>query len=204
MDFLEVSGNTVDEATKFALSELNCTLDEVIVEILDEGSKGFLGIGKKFVKIRVSRKFNPEETVREFLRELTASMGIATEAKIRTNGKNMYVVLSGENMGVLIGKRGVTLEALQYITNLVINKGQMPYINVILDIENYRERRKKSLEILATNLAKKVKATGKPVVLEPMNAMERRIIHYILEKDKNVITSSRGEEPHRHVVIGRA
>ena len=146
---------------------------------------------------------DPAERARIFLESLFKSM----DMKIDYNGEyagdinELTVNLSGEDMGVLIGKRGQTLDALQYLTSQVVNKHQNGYIRVKLDTENYRERRKETLETFAVNMAHKVKRNKRPVVLEPMNAYERRIIHSVLQNEKDVITRSEGEEPYRHVVI---
>ena len=201
MDNLEKTGNTVEEAIASALLQLNTTRDMVNVEILEENAKGFLGIGKKLAKVRVTMLFDPIQTVRTFLKELTVAMNISAEIKIEEAGKRLHVDLSGQNMGVLIGKRGQTLDSIQHLTNLIVNKGTAPYVNVILDIENYRERRKKNLEILALNLGRRVKVTGRSVTLEPMSSSERRIIHFALEKERGIITKSMGSEPYRYVVI---
>ena len=129
------------------------------------------------------------------------NMTVVVEIKYDEENKEMDVDLSGDDMGVLIGKRGQTLDSLQYLVNLVVNKGNAPYVSITLDTENYRERRKETLESLAFNLAKKVKHTGKNIVLEPMNPYERRIIHSALQNDRYVTTYSEGEEPYRNVVI---
>ena len=115
--------------------------------------------------------------------------------------KHLFMELTGDDMGILIGKRGQTLDALQYLVNLVVNKKSPYYISVMLDTENYRQRRRETLESLAFNLAKKVKHTRRNVVLEPMNPYERRIIHSALQNDRYVTTYSEGEEPYRNVVI---
>ena len=146
-----------------------------------------------------------DETIRyveQFVKDTLKAMDMDVEitSSIDKDGA-LYVDMKGENMGILIGKRGQTLDAIQYLVNLVVNKGTAPYISVTLDTENYRERRKETLETLAHNLARKVKHTGKNVVLEPMNPYERRIIHSSLQNDRYVTTYSEGEEPHRNVVI---
>jgi len=201
MDYLEKTARTIDEAIELALAELNITREQAEIEIVDEGSKGFLGIGKKEASVRVKAKKTPQELAINFLKSLTISMNVLANVEVSKAAKNLNIEISGENMGILIGKRGATLDAIQYLTNLVANKGEGEYVNIILDIENYREKRKKSLEILAKNLARKAKATGKSVSLEPMASNERRIIHFALEGDKAVKTFSQGEDPRRHVVI---
>lgn len=146
-------------------------------------------------------KEEQRETAKNFLQEMMDTMGIEADININMSGKNLNIDIFGNNVGILIGKRGTTLESIQYITNLVVNKGKTTYANVILDVENYRSRRKENLESLAFNLAKRVKNTGSSIVLEPMTSYERRIIHYALEKEKEVYTKSKGLEPHRCVVI---
>lgn len=130
-------------------------------------------------------------------------MGLAVDVEVKMNEeeKEMDVNLTGEEMGLLIGKRGQTLDSLQYLVSLVVNKESEDYLRVKLDTENYRERRKETLETLAKNIAYKVKRTRRPVSLEPMNPYERRIIHSALQNDKYVFTKSEGEDPFRHVVI---
>lgn len=144
-----------------------------------------------------------EAKIKEFLSQVFGAMNMNVEIIVKeAEEKDMLVVeLKGDDMGVLIGKRGQTLDALQYLTNLTLNKHSDRYIRVKMDTENYRERRKATLENLAKNLASKAKRTGKDVELEPMNPYERRIIHYALQGDKAVETHSVGEEPYRHVVI---
>ena len=139
-----------------------------------------------------------------FLRDVFASMKLGEveiTSKYNTNDGCLEVAFEGEDMGILIGKRGQTLDSLQYLTSLVVNKGKVNYIRVKLDTEDYRRRRKETLENLARGIAYKVKKTRKPVVLEPMNPYERRIIHSALQGNKYVETVSEGEEPYRHVVV---
>ncbi len=202
MDFVEKSAKTLELAKQEALTELNATIDEVEVEVIETGSKGFLGIGSKPARVRVTKKFNPEQKARTFLREVFAAMSISVDIQTHMkDGKSLMIQLKGKDMGVLIGKRGQTLDSLQYIVNLVVNKGDAPYVGITIDTENYRQRRKETLELLAINLAKKVKATKKSVLLEPMNPYERRIIHATLQNDRLVHTYSQGQEPYRNVVI---
>ena len=157
--------------------------------------------GAKDAVVKVKKKFNPEKTAKDFLKEMFIAMGLIVNVETSLTDKHLEIKISGDDMGIIIGKRGQTLDAIQYLVNLVVNKGTAPYISVTLDTENYRERRKETLETLAHNLARKVKHTGKNVVLEPMNPYERRIIHSSLQNDRYVTTYSEGEEPHRNVVI---
>jgi len=201
LDSIERSGRTIDDATNDALKFLRVSRDEVDVTVLDAGSKGFLGFGGKPARVLVKVKFDPEKRAKQFLREVTAAMNLPLTVTTAFKDKQLLVNLTGDDMGILIGKRGQTLDSLQYLVNLVVNKGNAPYISVTLDTENYRQRRKETLESLAINLAKKVKATHKNVILEPMNPYERRIIHAALQNNRFVTTYSEGDEPFRNVVI---
>ncbi len=201
MDSIERSGKTVDEAVELAIKDLGVTMADVDITVLEQGTKGIFGIGGKAARVLVTKKYDPQAVVKTFLREVSASMGILIEVETRLNDNQMFVELKGEKMGVFIGKRGQTLDSLQYILNLIVNKGKAPFICITLDTENYRKRRKETLESLAYNLAKKVKATKKDVVLEPMSPYERRIIHSVLQNDRHITTHSEGQEPFRNVVI---
>lgn len=202
MDEIKKSGKTVDDAVNEAIKELGVQKEDIDITVLEEGSKGFLGMfGTKNAVVLVKKKFDPKKMAENFLREMFAAMGIIVTIDADLKDKQLFIDLSGDDMGILIGKRGQTLDSIQYLVNLVINKGNAPYIGVTLDTENYRQRRKETLESLAFNLAKKVKQTRKNVVLEPMNPYERRIIHSTLQNDKYVTTYSEGEEPYRNVVI---
>ena len=202
MDSVERVAKTVEEALANALRDLEATQEEVEIEILDEGSKGGLfGFGAKPARVRVTRKPNPEEIVKKFLREVTIAMGLSVRIEANVKERHIYITMFGENMGVLIGKRGATLDALQYLTNLAVNNCGVPEISVVLDTENYRRRRRETLESLAGSLSRKVKQTKKSVELEPMSRFERHIIHTSLQNDKFVKTTSKGNEPYRCVVI---
>ena len=202
MDKITKSGKTVDDALHEALKELNASKDEVEVTVIDEGIKGFLGMfGAKDAVIQVVRKFNPEKIAVTFLNEMFQAMHMNVSIETKLKEKQLSIELSGDEIGILIGKRGQTLDSIQYLVSLVVNKGNSPYISILLDTENYRQRRKETLESLAYNLAKKVKQTKRNVVLEPMNPYERRIIHSTLQNDRYVTTYSEGEEPYRNVVI---
>jgi len=196
-----MSAKTVEKAIEEALAELKAAREEVEIEVLDEGSKGFLGFGSRDAVVKITKKFNPEKVAKDFLREMFIAMGIIVNIETELKEKQLLINLSGDDMGILIGKRGQTLDSIQYLVNLVVNKGNAPYLSITIDTENYRQRRKDTLESLAYNLAKKVKQTGKKVVLEPMNPYERRIIHSSLQNNKYVTTYSEGEEPYRNVVI---
>lgn len=197
------NGKTIDDAINKAIVELRISSDQLEYVVVDKGSTGILGIGSRPAVIEAWAKDSLVGTAREFLNNLFETMNMEVEVvgSYNEEERTMNLDLQGEDMGILIGKRGQTLDSLQYLTSLVVNKNSQEYIRVKLDIENYRERREDSLENLARSCAAKVKKTKKPIVLEPMNPYERRIIHSCLQSDRNVITSSEGEEPYRHVVI---
>ena len=204
MDMITVSAKTVDEAITKALIQLETTSDKLEYEIVDKGSNGILGfIGSKPAVIRARKKETLEDMAMTFLSDVFGAMdlGVSMEAAFDQGERELSINMSGDDMGILIGKRGQTLDSLQYLVSLVVNKESEDYIRVKLDTENYRERRKETLETLAKNIAYKVKRTRRPVSLEPMNPYERRIIHSALQNDKFVVTRSDGEEPFRHVVI---
>lgn len=204
MDMIEVSAKTVSDAITEACQKLGVTSDKLDYEIVEEGSSGFLGIGAKSAVIKASvKKSSVEEVARVFLNDVFQAMNMEVVIAIKYNEeeKNMDIELSGNEMGVLIGKRGQTLDALQYLTNLAVNKNSEEYVKVKIDTEDYRKRRRETLENLAKNIAYKVKRTKRPVSLEPMNPFERRVIHSTLQNDKFVTTHSEGEEPYRHVVV---
>lgn len=256
MTFVEKTGKSVEEAVAAALQELNIAAEQAEVEVLQEAKKGFLGIGRKDAKVRVTVKeaeavveevVYTEETVtvampeapqaeepaeeeaiaeqtvevavrepkkyavndeaiakaKEFLQKIFTAMKIevAMEKFINKNDGSVTFKLHGDDMGILIGKHGQTLDALQYLTNLVANKNSADRVRVIIDVEDYRDRRVETLTRLANRLADKVKRTGERVALEQMNPHERKIIHMALQGDRRVTTLSEGDEPHRHVVI---
>lgn len=204
MEKIEVTGKTVEEALTNALLKLETTSDKVEYEVLEKGSSGILGIfNSKPAKILIWKKATMEDNVRDFLNDIFGAMKMEVKIDITIDNEEdtVNINLSGEDMGVLIGKRGQTLDSLQYLVSLVVNRGQADYIRVKLDTENYRQRRKETLENLAKNIAYKVKRTKRPVSLEPMNPYERRIIHSALQNDRYVTTHSEGEEPFRRVVV---
>ena len=202
MEWLTFEGKTLNEAITNASAELGIVSDELVYEVESEGGTGFLGLFSKPAVIKVQPKVSMEKRAFEFLDKLFKAMKVETEIKISTDDAgNMDIELSGPDMGILIGKRGQTLDSIQYLTSLYVNKESDSYIRVKIDTENYRERRKETLETLAKNIAYKVKRTRKSVYLEPMNPYERRIIHSALQNDKYVCTKSEGEEPYRKVVV---
>ena len=203
MEFIEVSAKTVDEALTEASISLGIPSSEIEYEVVEKGSTGFLGIGSKNAVIKARKKFSVEESVKEFLKSVLHAMDMAVEIIVKVNEeeKLIEVDLKGEDMGILIGKRGQTLDSLQYLTNLAVNKHSENYYKVKVDTEDYRKRRKDTLENLAKNIAYKVKRTKRSVELEPMNPFERRVIHSALQNDRYVTTHSEGDEPYRHVVV---
>lgn len=204
MDFVEFKGKTMDEALMQASVDLGCPSTELEYEVVNEGSTGFLGlIGSKPFVIKARKQKSFIDDVREYLENLFKAMDIQTEIHLDFNEEEnvLDIELEGPEMGILIGKRGQTLDALQYIISLAVNKKSDSYIRVKLDTENYRARRKETLENLAKNIAFKVKRTKRSFALEPMNPYERRIIHATLQNDKYVATRSEGDEPYRKVIV---
>lgn len=199
------TSKTIEEALKKALKELDLREDEVEVEVIEEPSKGLFGlIGNKEAKIRVTQVYNSVEMANEFVGEILNGMGIKANIDIELKKDILYIdvvdILSSD-LGILIGKRGNTLDAVQYLTSLYINKPSDKYIKIVLDSEGYREKREKSLIKLAKRMADKALYSKKPVKLEPMNPFERRIIHTAIQGHKGVTTHSEGDEPYRRVVI---
>ncbi|MDD4199847.1 MAG: protein jag [Eubacteriales bacterium] len=255
MEYTEKWGKEVEEAVSLALIDLRCSRDEVKVTVLEEPSKGFLGIGAKLAKVKVEKIKNeepvkadfskPEREVPEalpkkekksrekkspekeektrnialddididslvavekhealtFMKDITEKMGLELDFSARIGDDLVYLEMKGKDSSTVIGKRGQTLDALQYLTSLVVNKDKEKYIKVVVDAENYRSKRQKTLELLATRLAAKVVKTKKYVRLEPMNPYERKVIHATLQKNPKITTRSEGEEPYRRVII---
>ena len=206
MEFMEFTAKTVNDAITEACEKLVVPSERLEYEVIEEGSSGFLGIGSKAAKIRARIKeeeISVEQKAKDFLKDVFSSMNYAVtiETKYDEVENTLDIDLSGDEMGILIGKRGQTLDSLQYLVSLVVNKNTSDYIRVKVDTENYRQRRKETLENLAKNISYKVKRTKRSVSLEPMNPYERRIIHSALQNDKYVTTHSEGEEPYRRVVV---
>ncbi len=261
MIFSEKWGKDVEEATELALKDLKLSKEEVTVTIVEEPSKGFLGLGSKLAKVRVEKKeeesadkIEKEPTVEEdklqnvesvkkavkqtkkeeelspqigetdtvlssllnkpddlepveehvgldFLKSTAEKMGLELAFQAQGNQDSLYIDIEGKDAGTIIGKRGQTLDAVQYLTSLVVNKENKDYVRVVLDAENYREKREKTLKNLAMKLAGKVVKTRKYVKLEPMNPYERMVIHATLQNNPRVETCSDGEEPYRRVII---
>ena len=203
MEFMEFSAKTVNDCITNACQKFVVTSDKLEYEVVTEGSTGFLGFNAKPAIIKARVKYSVDEAVREFLNKVFEAMNLTVVIDLKYNEENatMDIDLSGDEMGVLIGKRGATLDSLQYLVSLVANKESENYIRVKVDTENYRQRRKDTLENLAKNISYKVKRTKRSVSLEPMNPYERRIIHSALQNDRFVTTHSEGDEPFRRVVV---
>ena len=197
----EKTAKSVNDAKELALKELGIDEQDAEIEVVDEGSKGFLGIGSKSAKVIVSAKDTNSVVAKSFLSQVFDAMDMDVDIKAETGDESLNVEISGEHMGIVIGKRGDTLDALQYLTSLVVNRESEDRIRVILDTENYREKRQAALISLSNRLSEKVYKSGKKYTLEPMNPYERRIIHSNLQASDKVTTFSIGEEPYRKVVI---
>lgn len=203
MKQIEISGKSVEEALDKALKELNLTKDKVTFEVIEEGSKGFLSfIGAKPARILVEVKKTSLEYGVEFLKGVLKKMGISTEIVTEESEDVVKINLTGKDVKYVIGYRGETLDSLQYLTSLVVNRdANASYKKVILNAENYREKREKTLENLALKTAYKVKKYGRDYKLDPMQPYERKIIHSILQNDSQITTASEGDEPFRRVLI---
>jgi len=199
----EKTAKSADEAKKLALAELGIIdEDDVIITVEDEGKKGgFLGLGSKDARVSVQVKDANAVIVKNFLNQVFDAMKMDVNVTAKSSDDTLNVEMSGDHMGLVIGKRGDTLDALQYLTSLVVNHESDDRVRVVLDTENYREKRQKSLSTLSQRLADKVARTGRKHTLEPMNPYERRIIHSSLQSNDKVTTYSVGEEPFRRVVI---
>lgn len=220
---IEKEGKTVQEATELALLQLNVNADEVDIEIIEEPSKGFLGLGGKLAKVAVTvidnngeeEEYEEDDSERdsdenedivdeiavEFLQEVFAKMKLAVQFSVEVFDSEVSINITGEDAGIIIGRRGETLDAIQYLTNLVVNRKCGGYKRVVIDVESYRLKRQEALTLLAERVAAKVVKIGKDVALEPMNPYERRIIHFSLQDNDKVETHSEGEEPNRKVVV---
>ncbi|HWR44035.1 RNA-binding cell elongation regulator Jag/EloR [Sporomusa sp.] len=199
----EKTGKTIEEAIELALAELGVSRDRVDHEVLEVPSKGLFGfIGSKLAKVRVAiRPIDPVEVAKQFLNSVFSSMKVNVVMEKMTHEDHVVINLRGEDLGILIGKHGQTLDALQYLTNLAANRDADERSRIVLDVEDYRKRRAETLSRLAMRLADKVKRRGERVVLEPMSPQERKIIHMALQGDNRIMTYSEGDEPYRKVVI---
>ncbi|MDP4084675.1 MAG: RNA-binding cell elongation regulator Jag/EloR [Bacillota bacterium] len=202
MKQVTATGHTVEEAVESALAQLNTTKDRTEVSIIDEGKKGIFGIfGSRPAIVKVTVKIDPLEEAKNFLIQVSEKMGAPIEIEVKQDGKHVHFTLVGKNIALLIGKRGQTLNSLQYLTQLVINRFSDQYLTLILDAEDYRKRRNDTLVQLAWRLSQNAIKTGKNVSLEPMPSYERKVIHTALAENNRVKTYSDGTEPHRFIVI---
>jgi len=199
---ITATGQTVEEAVESALAQLQTSKDRTETQVIDEGKKGIFGIfGSRPAIVKVTVKIDPFEEATNYLKMVAKELGAPIEVEVKQEGKQVRFVLSGEKIALLIGKRGQTLNSLQYLTQLVINRHATQFYTVVVDAEDYRKRRNDTLVQLAERLAQKAVKTGKDVALEPMPSYERKAIHSALMGNKKVKTFSDGSEPHRHIVI---
>lgn len=195
-------GSSVEDAVQNALRRMGVQRNQVEVEVLEEGSRGFLGlIGGRTAKVRVQKRVTPEEVIRGFIEDVIKSMDLNVEYKICFDDGYWRVELSGDDIKFLIGRRGETLNALQLLVNLAVNKRLGEKVRILLDAEGYRERREEALRKLARRIADRVRRTKKDITLEPMPPQERRIIHLELQNKKGIFTISQGREPYRRIAI---
>ena len=210
MQKIEVTAKTLDAAKISAAEQLCVSVDEIQCEVLENATNGIFGIGAKPCKILAWVENNEilevsDDKAASFLNKILPLMGIDAEVDVKINDDKSYDInISGEKMGVVIGRRGETLDELQYLTSVIVNKGSEDYIKVTVDTENYRAKRTETLEKLANKVADKVVRNGRNMTLEPMNPFERRIIHSALQSNEDVTTYSVGEEPNRKVVVSLA
>ncbi|WP_408008812.1 RNA-binding cell elongation regulator Jag/EloR [Pseudalkalibacillus sp. A8] len=201
MKQVTITSKSVEEAVEEALAQLQTSKDKVEIEIIEESKKGFLGLGAKPATVKVTLNADPLEEAIQFIKKVASKMGVEVNVTVKEDEEGTILEMVSEKIAILIGKRGQTLNALQYLTNLVANKSSDEFKRIILDAENYRERRKETLEKLAHRLASKALKINKKVSLEPMPSMERKVIHMTLKSNNKVQTSSEGSEPHRRVII---
>ena len=219
MEYKEFSGKTIDDALTAASVSLGVTSDQITYEVVEKGSNGLFGIGSKdaIIKAAIKSEEKVDKIEEDFVNndikveakslenddssEKTVNLDVTIDMEFDEKQNFLNIDLKGPEMGIIIGKRGQTLDSVQYLTNLAVNRKADSYVKVKIDTEDYRRRRKDTLENFANNIAHKVKRTGKSVSLEAMNPYERRIIHASLANNHFVDTHSEGEEPYRHVVV---
>ncbi|TKI58112.1 protein jag [Brevibacillus antibioticus] len=196
------TAKTIDDAVQKALLELGVPRERTTIQVLEEPSRGLFGlIGAKDAKVQVEFHFDPAAQGRDFLQDVLSNMKVNAKVETRTNEEGMLFDIQGTNLGIIIGRRGQTLDSLQYLVNVVANRHADKHVRITLDAENYRLRRKETLEQLADRVAKKALSTKRDVRLEPMSAAERKVIHAFLQKRADVVTFSEGDEPNRYIVI---
>lgn len=202
MKVIETTGKTIEEAVEKALRDLSVSIDKVDVEIIEEPTKGIFGFfGVKPAKIKVVLKEGVMEKAVDLLNEITKSMNLQVEMNAVEKKDFLIINLKGSELGILIGRRGETLDALQFLINLSANKNQTNRKRIIIDVEGYRNRREETLQKLALKLASKAKQRGRSVVLEPMSSQERKIIHISLQGRDDIYTFSEGDDPYRRIII---
>jgi spoIIIJ-associated protein len=201
MTHVETSGRTVEDAVLRALEELGVTREDVDVEVLDPGARGMLGLGAREPRVRVTLRDNPASVAHTFMARLLRLMGFAGTVRVREQDGMVAVQVTGEHLGALIGRRGATLDALQFLLGLMVARQTHVRTRVMVDVEGYRERRRVIVEDLAHRAAERAEREGREIALEPMDAADRRIVHTTLSESPAVMTFSRGEGPARHVVV---
>jgi spoIIIJ-associated protein len=199
----EKRGKSVDEAVKAGLDELGCDIDDVSIEVLEEPTKGLLGlVGKKPAVVRITVKEKPDQSTVQLLEGILGKMSIDYRIEnVKWEDGIVRINIVGNDMGLLIGRKGETLNSLQFLVGLIVNRNREDKIRVVLDVEDYRKKREESLESLALRLSDKVKKTRKNIIMRPMSSQERRVVHTVLQTDPHVTTYSMGDEPYRKVVI---
>lgn len=202
-----IESATVEDAVKTGLKDLMVEINEVEIEIIREPNRGLLGlIGSKEAKVKITVTNGPEEKAEDFLKNLLRKMQIDCKYNIEKNNDNLtidIIEIDDKDKGIIIGKRGKTLDAIQFLINLTVNKGRENYIRTLIDVENYRQKRNETLKRLAKKMADKCRYYNNKVKLEPMNPYERRVIHSSLQDEKDIITYSEGEDPFRRVIIDK-
>lgn len=202
METITKSGKTVNDAVSAALTELNITEAEAIIEVVNEGNKGIFGLLGKEATVKVTKKeFDATEYAKEFLESVISQMGVEGTVTATSENNVIDMKIVGDKMGVLIGRRGETLNSLQYLTSLAVNKKTDSFKRVLIDTENYKQKREETLVSLAKRLASNAVKYRRNITLDPMTSYERRIIHSALQENHEVTTYSTGEEPNRKVVI---
>lgn len=202
MRAVEKRGRSVEEAVSAALAELGLSKDEVEIEVLEEPSKGLFGLlGGREAVVRVKEKESKARKCKRFVEDVFRAIGVEASVEVREDSDYLYVGVKGDSAGTLIGYRGRALDALQYLVNLAVAGDDADKRRIVLDIEEYRRRREETLRRVAGKAGERVKRTGRAIILEPMSAAERRIVHMALQGDPEVSTHSEGEEPYRRVVV---
>lgn len=193
----------MQEAVQAALKELGVDADEAEIEVLQEGRRGFLGLGSREAWVRVTRRRRPERYAVQLVGEIVRVLALRGQVRAEEREGRCWVQVEGDDLGVLIGHRGRTLDALEYLVNVAVGRECGTRQRVVLDVAGYRERRAEAVRRMALRAAEKVRRTGRPAVLEPMTARERKLVHLALQGDPQLVTRSEGEEPHRKIVISK-